>query len=248
MSKEGPEFFDDPDVFQQYLQHRESRDNPNDTMENPVILDLLGPVSGARILDLGCGDGRLGRNVLDRGAASYFGVDGSPKMVALAKENLLGSAAQVVREDIRAWTYPLEAFEVVLSRLALHYIEDLDGVLREIRGCLIPGGRFIFSVEHPVLTSCDKALPPGTIRQDWIVDNYFNTGHRATRWMGELVVKYHRTVEDYFVSLQKAGFVIEQLREGKPDRHAFSANESFERRTRIPLFLIFELGNRSELA
>ncbi len=245
MSKEGPEFFDDPDVFQQYLQHRESRDNPNHTMENPVILDLLGPVSGARILDLGCGDGRLGRNVLDRGAASYFGVDGSPKMVALAKENLFGSAAQVLREDIRAWTYPQEAFEVVLSRLALHYIEDLDGVLREIRGCLIPGGRFIFSVEHPVLTSCDKALPPGTIRQDWIVDNYFNTGHRVTRWMGELVVKYHRTVEDYFVSLQKAGFVIEQLREGKPDRHAFSANESFERRTRIPLFLIF--GTRKPL-
>ena len=63
MSKEGPEFFDNPDVFQKYLQHRESRDNPNDTMENPVILDLLGPVRGARILDLGCGDGRLGRNV-----------------------------------------------------------------------------------------------------------------------------------------------------------------------------------------
>jgi len=57
MSKEGPEFFDDPDVFQQYLRHRESRDNPNDTMENPVILDLLGAVGGARILDLGCGDG-----------------------------------------------------------------------------------------------------------------------------------------------------------------------------------------------
>jgi len=71
------------------------------------------------------------------------------------------------------------------------------------------------------------------------VDNYFNTGQRVTRWMGELVVKYHRTVEDYFVSLQNAGFVIEHLREGKPDRHAFSANESFERRTRIPLFLIF---------
>jgi SAM-dependent methyltransferase len=245
MSKEGPEFFDNPDVFQQYLQHRESRDNPNDTMENPVILDLLGPVRGARILDLGCGDGRLGRNVLDRGAASYFGLDGSPKMVALAKENLRGSAAQVVREDIRAWTYPREAFEVVLSRLALHYIEDLDGVLHQIRGCLIPEGRFIFSVEHPVLTSCDKALPPGTIRQDWIVDNYFNTGQRVTRWMGELVVKYHRTVEDYFVSLQGAGFVIEQLREGKPDRHAFSANESFERRTRIPLFLIF--GTRKPL-
>ena len=164
-------------------------------------------------------------------------------MAALAKENLRDSAAQVVREDIRAWTYPREAFEVVLSRLALHYIEDLDGLLHQIQGCLIPEGRFIFSVEHPVLTSCDKALPPGTIRQDWIVDNYFNTGQRVTRWMGELVVKYHRTVEDYFVSLQTA--VIEQLREGKPDRHAFSANESFERRTRIPLFLIF--GTRKPL-
>jgi SAM-dependent methyltransferase len=245
MSKEGPEFFDNPDVFDQYLQHRESRDNPNDAMETPVILDLLGPVHAGRILDLGCGDGRLGRTLLERGAATYVGVDGSAKMVALAKENLRGSAAQVVREDIRSWAYPLEAFDIVLSRLALHYIEDLDGVLHRIRGSLAPDGRFIFSVEHPVLTSCDKALPPGTIRQDWIVDNYFDTGQRVTRWMGELVVKYHRTVEDYFVSLQRAGFVIEQLREGKPDRHAFSSNESFERRMRIPLFLIF--GARKHL-
>jgi SAM-dependent methyltransferase len=243
--RDGPEFFDNPDVLEQYLQHRESPDNPNDTMEKPVILELLGRVNGARILDLGCGDGRFGRDVLVRGAASYLGVDGSPKMVALAKENLRGFVADVIRDDIRTWTYPPGAFDVVLSRLALHYIENLDGVLHQIRTCLIAGGRFIFSVEHPVLTSCDKALPPGNVRQDWIVDNYFNMGQRVTRWMGELVVKYHRTVEAYFVSLDKAGFVIEQLREGTPDRQAFSADEAFERRTRIPLFLIF--GTRKPL-
>jgi SAM-dependent methyltransferase len=243
--KEGREFFDNPDVFRQYRQHRESRDNPNDTMERPVILELLGRVNGARILDLGCGDGQLGRHVLDRGAASYFGVDGSQKMVALAKENLRGSVADVIRDDIRTWTYPPGAFDVVLSRLALHYIENLDGVLHQIRRCLIPEGRFIFSVEHPVLTSSDKALPPGNVRQDWIVDNYFKIGQRVTCWMGEPVVKYHRTVEDYFDSLQKAGFVIEDLREGNPDRQVFSTDEAFERRTRIPLFLIF--GTRKPL-
>jgi SAM-dependent methyltransferase len=234
----GSELFDNPAVLQQYLEHRESRDNPNDTMEKPVILELLGGVNGARALDLGCGDGRFGRDILDRGATSYIGVDGSPKMVALAEDNLRGSAAQIIREDISTWTYPRETLDVVLCRLALHYVKDLASVLHQIQVCLVPGGRFILSVEHPVVTSCDRGLPPGNIRQDWIVDNYFNIGQRVTRWMGELVVKYHRTVEEYFVSLQKAGFVIEQLYEGRPALQAFSARDEIERRNRIPLFLI----------
>jgi SAM-dependent methyltransferase len=239
MPSDGPEFFNDPEVFEQYSQHRQSRDNPNDTMEKPIVLELLGRVEGARILDLGCGDGQFGKELLNARASSYFGVDGSARMVGVAIDNLSGTTARVIHADIRSWSLPRNAFDIVLSRLAFHYVENLDNLLHRTFDSLISRGRLVFSVEHPVLTSCDKALPAGATRQDWIVDNYFNVGERITQWMGGVVVKYHRTVEDYFMSLRKAGFVVMDIREGRPESERFSTYQNFERRKRIPLFLIF---------
>jgi hypothetical protein len=99
------------------------------------------------------------------------------------------------------------------------------------------GGRFIFSVEHPVITSCDRAWQAGGARQDWIVDNYFDTGPRTTNWMGGELLKYHHTVEDFTLGLQEAGFVVERLRESRPVRERFTEPETYARRMRIPLFL-----------
>ena len=57
--------------------------------------------------------------------------------------------------------------------------------------------------------------------------------------MGGQVIKYHRTVENYFVSLQRAGFFVENLREAAPQRDQFGDGEAtYQRRKRIPLFLI----------
>jgi hypothetical protein len=74
-------------------------------------------------------------------------------------------------------------------------------------------------------------------RQEWIVDHYFDGGRRITQWLGQSVVKYHRTVEDYFLGLQHVGFVIDSLRESRPEPKWFTGDETYERRKRIPLFL-----------
>jgi hypothetical protein len=59
--------------------------------------------------------------------------------------------------------------------------------------------------------------------------------------MGGTVRKYHRTLEDYFQSAQRAGFIVEHLREGHPQRENFLTDETYQRRKRIPLFLIMSL-------
>jgi SAM-dependent methyltransferase len=237
VSYEGPQFYDKAAVFQTYMQHRQRPDNPNDTLEKPILLALLGSVSGAHLLDLGCGDAALGTTLLAQGAASYLGLDGSRNMVAQAQQTLAGSIGQVVYADLRSWTYPPATFDCVLSRLALHYIADVDDVFQQVFQTLRPTGRFVFSVEHPVITSCDRAWQGGGVRQAWIVDDYFDSSRRVTHWLGEQVVKYHRTVEEYFRGLQSAGFVVEQLRESRPERQWFVHEETYQRRTRIPLFL-----------
>ena len=90
-----------------------------------------------------------------------------------------------------------------------------------------------------MITSCDRGWQGNGPRQDWVVDNYFDTGERITSWMGGQVIKYHRTVENYFVSLQRAKFLIESLREAEPRPERFgNDNETYQRRKQIPLFLI----------
>ena len=213
MALPGPAFYDQTAVFDSYTQHRAHPDAPNNTMEGPLVRSLLGEVRGEDVLDLGCGSGGFGVELLAAGAASYLGVDGSANMVALAREQLRSTAAQVVHADLQTWPMPVARFSRVCARL-------------------------VFSVEHPVITCCDRAWRGQGLRQEWIVDDYFRTGARATDWIGSRVLKYHRTVEDHFLALQACGFEVESLREARPERAYFQNDADFERRQRIPLFLV----------
>jgi len=162
-------------------------------------------------------------------------------MVRSALKVLAGTNGEVMHANIENWDYPVRSFDLVVSRLVLHYIKDIDAIFRQVNQTLIDDGRFVFSVEHPVITSCDRGWQGKGKRQEWVVDDYFKPGQRITTWMGGQVIKYHRTVEDYFVSLQRAGFEVENLREAKPQLTQFENNEeTYQRRKRIPLFLIME--------
>ena len=238
MPLDGPAFYDDAEVFATYMRSRERDEAPNDTLEWPDFQDLIGAVAGRRVLDLGCGDARTGRALLAAGAASYLGLEPSANMAQAARDTLAGTVGTVAQATIEGWGYPTAAFDLVISRLALHYVEDAATAFRHVFDALVPGGRFVFSVEHPVITSCDRAYPTGSQRQGWIVDDYHVQGARVTTWLGGEVVKYHRTVEAYVGALLNAGFTLEALREATPRREAFLREETYQRRLRIPLFLL----------
>jgi SAM-dependent methyltransferase len=240
MGKNGPEFYDDEVVFTTYMSRRETRvDGPNETLEKPVFDELVGDVADLRILDLGCGKAGFGLEALGKGCRSYVGIDGSQKMVEAARDKLSGTLGKIEYATIETWDYPSHQFDLVVSRLALHYIQGVEPAFANVYQALVDGGRFIFSVEHPVITSCDRAWQTDGLRQDWIVDDYFETGARLTTWMGGKVIKYHRTVEDYFVALLATGFVVDSLRESRPQRERFQDQATYERRKRIPLMLFF---------
>lgn len=232
---EGGSFYDDGDVFSTYMEHRSWPTSPNDTIEEPAFLDVLGDVRGLRILDLGCGDARFGRFLLDAGARSYLGIDASANMVAQSQTALPGLVQQTRIEDFSA---PPGSADLIVSRLALHYVDDVGSVFGQAFVALAPGGRLVFSVEHPVITSSDQGWQGRGRRQAWLVDEYFTIGRRETDWLGSRVVKFHRTIEDYVRSIQLAGFRLETLREPSPAPERFEDNDEFMRRRRIPLFFL----------
>ena len=238
MSLEGPSFYDDAAIFQTYMKRRERADTPNDTLELPVVEELLGNVAGQDVLDLGCGDGRFGLSLLKAGASSYTGIDGSENMIRVAQANLNGTAGAACRQRLETVSLSPGAFSRVCARLVLHYLEDLTHTFRAVGESLRKDGLFVFSVEHPVITSSAIAAQDSGLRQNWTVDDYFNTGPRVTSWMGGKVLKHHRTVEDYFAAANASGLVVEALREARPRREHFTDEALFNRRQRIPLFLI----------
>ena len=89
----------------------------------PAMIDLAGDVAGRRVLDAGCGSGPLAAALRERGAL-VSGFDLSPAMVDLARERL-GAAADLAVADLAAdLPYADGAVDVVVSSLALHYLED----------------------------------------------------------------------------------------------------------------------------
>lgn len=140
-----------------------------------------------------------------------------------------------------------ESFEVVVSSLALHYIADYRSVLRRLFDGLRPGGRFIFSVEHPVCT----ANPVGWIanernpNQYWPIDRYQEEGPRQTKWFVDNVIKHHRTVASYVNSLLEAGFVLNRLDEPAPPIDTLISRPDLNLHRRRPPILILACSRPS---
>lgn len=101
------------------------------------LLALLAPRPGERILDLGCGDGRLTQKIAASGA-TVVGIDGSAEMVEAARGR--GIDAHVM--DARALGFD-GGFDAVFSNAALHWIPEAEAVLAGVAKALKPGGRLV---------------------------------------------------------------------------------------------------------
>ena len=241
MKFKGYKVYNDEEFLKKYLEKRDKGNSPNELIEKPIIEELLGELFGKQLLDLGCGDGRYGKELLIKGVAKYIGVEGSKRMSDLAKKNLEGFDYEILNKDLIEIELTKEAYDIVLSRLVFHYIEDLDKIFRKIHKSIKRDGVFVFSVEHPIITSNYESYHKEVKRGNWIVDNYFSMGERVNKWIDKEVIKYHKTIEEYWSLIKKSGFEILEIKESKPRKSNFEDESEYDRRKRIPLFMIFKL-------
>ena len=101
------------------------------------VVDLLDPQEGEKILDLGCGEGRLGLEIAKQGAEVY-GVDLSPEMVTQARANGLEAEVMSVTEMSFA-----QEFDAVFSNATLHWVREPQRAVSHIAKALKRGGRFV---------------------------------------------------------------------------------------------------------
>ena len=109
-----------------------------------MLLDLLEPVDGLRVLDIGCGDGVLGSALARRGAR-VTGLDTDPQMLAAAERRAQNESIELhlVRGRAEALPFEGETFDRVVAVTVLCFVRETDQAIKEIARILKPGGRLV---------------------------------------------------------------------------------------------------------
>ena len=236
--------YDNPSFFEQYGKMLRSQQGLEGAGEWYVLQKMLPHFTEKTVLDLGCGFGWHCRYAIEQGAKSVIGIDLSEKMLEKAKEinNLEG--IEYIRKALEDVDYSTEKFDIILSSLTFHYVESFDTMIQNIYKWLKPHGQFVFSVEHPVFTAegtQDWAYGTHGEKQHWPVDNYFIEGKRNTTFLGENIVKYHRTLTSYLNSLLKQGFKIKEVIEAKPSEEMLKEVSDMKDELRRPMMLLISV-------
>lgn len=239
--------YDEEKFFDAYRQFPRSVDGLRGAGEWHELEKMLPDFTNKRVLDIGCGFGWHCIYAAEHGASSVLGTDISEKMLTVAKEKTKHDCVEYKKIAMEDIDFPPNSFDVVLSSLALHYTPDFSWVCESVANCLSPKGTFVFSVEHPVFTAYGSQEwiyhEDGTPKH-WPVDHYFYEGERKATFLGESVVKYHKTLTTYLNTLLKYGFVITGIVEPKPAEHLLDTVEGMKDELRRPMMLLVSAEKR----
>jgi SAM-dependent methyltransferase len=228
---------------------------------NPAFFRFIGDLRGKRVLDAGCGEGYNTR-LMARAGAGVVGVDISPRMIELAREEEKREPLGI-RYEIASFSelgiFPGGSFDAVVSFMALMDGADLEGAFREFFRVLRQDGELAFSVTHPCFL---------TEKSRWITDEEGNTEGRAVsgyfdsepfleRWCFSQaparddydpfqVPCFPRTLSDYLNPLVQAGFTLLEIAEPRPSEEACQEHDWLRRwREHVAMFLYVRAARRS---
>ena len=203
----------------------------------PSFFDEIVRPAGRQTLEVGCGEGRVSRDLKARGHR-VIAIDNSPTLLRYAKEADRDGRYELA--DAAALPFADGSFDQVVAYNSLMDVDDMPGTIREAARVLAAGGQFSICVTHPLNDA-------GTFESDEpdaafvIHDSYFGRRRFEEHFERDgLEITFRGwmyALEDYCRALDEAGFLITRLREPAPSQESMHLDLSFERRRRIPLFL-----------
>ena len=198
-----------------------------------AFFDDLLPAPGRDTLEIGCGEGRVGRDLKARGHR-VTAVDSSLTLLGHARD--ADATTPYVHADGAALPFADDAFDLVVAYNSLQVVSDMAGTVREAARVLAPGARFCACVSHPVADVGkfldDSPDAPFTIRQDYFSNR--RLVDRVVRGGLEMTFRgWTYSLEDYARAFEGAGLRIEAMREPRPT----GVSVRYARWARVPMFL-----------
>jgi SAM-dependent methyltransferase len=192
------------------------------------------PRPGKLTLDIGAGEGRVGRALRERGH-TVFSLDGSPRMSAANAERAPGT---VVVGDAARLPFAAACADLAVAFMVLHDVDDLEGATHEAARVIEPGGCFTLAIVHPINSAGAFAPGPDSTKRPFVIDSYQQPRRYADDVESDtLPMRFesmHRPFETYSRAFEAAGFVIEAVRE-------VGVDEPDDKWSRLPLFLDLRL-------
>jgi 2-polyprenyl-3-methyl-5-hydroxy-6-metoxy-1,4-benzoquinol methylase len=234
--------YDDPAFFAGYSTLERFGAGWERAAERDDLLALLPDVRDRRVLDLGCGAGQLAHHLAQRGAAEVVGVDVSERMLALARSDWAHPRVTYLKDSLEGVSFPPARFDLVVSSLVLHYVDDYAGLVRRIAGWLSAGGILVYSTEHPIYTARlpgdGWVLDDAGRRTRWGIDHYAEEGARQETWFVSGVRKVHRTLATLVNGVLDAGLVVDRVVEPIPGEQWLRDHPNAQDERRRPMFLL----------
>ncbi|MEI6082863.1 MAG: methyltransferase domain-containing protein [Verrucomicrobiota bacterium] len=224
---------------------RESREGANPTRNgllDPPMLAACGDVTGLRVLDCGCGEGRFCRLLADRGAAYVLGLDLCRPMIEAA-EKMKSDRVEYRVANVEDLSFLDNAtFDLVVSYLNQCDLPDFGANNREVFRVLKPGGKFIIANLHPMRSAVGgwHQAADGT-KLHVILDRYFEETERHWKMLGVEFTNFHRTLETYTRSFRAAGFNITEIIEPTITPEQLQRFPQLAEELRVPNFIVYVL-------
>jgi len=230
---------------EEYHQHllNKGENNWHRYIEKPVMKRILKEIiKNKSVLDLGCGSGIFTNELIKFNPKNITGIDLSGGLINIAKREY--PKIDFLVGDAKNTPFKNSEFDVVSSSLMVHYFDNLISLFKEINRILKSNGYFVFSMHHPVMEVSGRLIINGKEdKENSLLKPYFKEG--VYNWkLGEKMknmIAYHHTFETIFNSLNKSGFVIENLFETKAQNKLKKINKKFYNRVmKRPSFLIIK--------
>ena len=182
-------------------------------------LHLIQDLDGKRVLELGCGSGHtLAYLWENKNSSELWGLDFSEEQIRFAKEFLDNKnfpAKLFIASMDENPGIPENYFDLVVSIYSLGWTPDLPGTLARVYSYLKPGGKFIFSWEHPVYRclNYDAAIGKYIFEHSYVEESSVLN----PSWKGVEIVMNSRKLSTYLNAITQSGLVLELVIESEPN-------------------------------
>jgi len=205
----------------------------------PLAAELL--AGARRILDVGTGEGQIARQAADRGADLVVGVD--PTWAQVVEADRRGGGVSYSRAGAAALPFPAASFDAVIACLVFEHIEAVDDAVSEVARVLVPGGRFVFMLNHPLLQTPnsgwidDQVLDPP--EQYWRIGPYLVEDLSVEEVeKGVFIPFIHRPLSRYVNALADNGLLLTRMVEPAPPPGFIARADEYEAAATIPRLLV----------
>jgi SAM-dependent methyltransferase len=216
------------------------------------ILPLIGShLAGAtRVLDVGCGEGQVSRLAAALPGVNWVaGVDPAWAQITVAAHR--GGGVGLARATAAALPFSGGGFDAVVACLVFEHIEAFDQAIAEVGRMLVPGGRFLMLLNHPLLQTPSSGWIDDTILEEqyWRIGPYLPEDSSLEEVEKDVWIPFiHRPLSRYVNAMAAAGLFLTHMEEPAPPPGFLARAGEYDEAATIPRLLMLRAEKLSRQA